>query len=77
MTNNRFTSACLTLIVLLLGISTYNQGIRTVRAAQPAEYLVEGNSGQEASVLNTHMKRRVAEGWTLHTFGSTFLVWQK
>jgi len=65
------------MIVLLLGIMTYNHSIRIVRAAPPAEYMVEGNSGQEASVLNAHMKRRASEGWTLHTFGSSFLVWHK
>ena len=74
---DRFTKACLALIVLLLGAAAYSQNPRTVRAAPPNEYLVEGNSGQEASVLNIHMKKRAAEGWILHTFGSNYLVWQK
>ncbi len=47
------------------------------RAAPPAEYMIEGISGQQAPVVNAHMKKRVAEGWTLHTFGTSYLVWQK
>ena len=77
MSTDPFTKTCLALIVILLGILTYNQSIRIVRAAPPAEYMVEGNSGQETRVLNAHMKQRASEGWTLHTFGTTFLVWQK
>jgi hypothetical protein len=77
MTTDRFTKTCLAIIVLLLGIMTYNQASGTVRAAAPAEYMIEGNSGQQTSAVNAHMKKRVAEGWTLHTFGLTYLVWQK
>lgn len=77
MTIDWFTKTCLAMIVLLLGIMTYNQNVRIVRAAPPAEYMIEGNSGQDASVVNAHMKKRVSEGWTLHTFGVSYLVWQK
>jgi hypothetical protein len=65
------------MIVLLLGTMAYNQTIRTVRAAPPAEYMVEGNSGQESIIMNAHLKKRASEGWTLHTFGVNYLVWQK
>ncbi len=73
MTTDRLNKACLAMIVLLLGIMTYTHSMRIVRAAAPAEYMVEGNSGQETTVLNAHMKR-ASEGWTLHTFGSSYLV---
>jgi len=46
-------------------------------AAPPAEYMIEGISAQQTPVVNAHMKKRVSEGWTLHTFGSSYLVWQK
>jgi hypothetical protein len=65
------------MIVLLLAILTYNHDIRTVRAAPPAEYMIEGISEQQTAVVNAHMKKRVAERWALHTFGSRYLVWQK
>ena len=67
---------CLAVIVLLLGILTYNQTARTVRAAPPAEYMIEGNSGQDTAIVNAHLKKRASEGWTLHTFGVNYLVWQ-
>jgi hypothetical protein len=65
------------MIVLLLAIMTYNHNVRIARAAPPAEYMIEGISGQQTAVVNAHMKKRVAEGWTLHTFGPSYLVWQK
>jgi hypothetical protein len=65
------------MIVLLLAITTYENRVRVVRAAPPAEYMIEGNSGQDPTRVNAHMKMRVAEGWTLHTFGPSYLVWQK
>ena len=77
MLTDTFSKTCLALIVLLLGVMTYNQSPRTAHAAPPAEYMIEGNSGQEARVINGHLKKRAAEGWTLHTFGTTYLVWQK
>ena len=77
MTTDRFTKTCLAMIVLLLAAMTYNQTIRTVRAAPPAEYMIEGNSGQESAVMNAHLKKRASEGWTLHTFGGSYIVWQK
>jgi len=77
MTKDRFSKTCLAIIVALMAIMTYNSNIRIVGAAPPAEYMIEGISGQQAPVVNAHMKKRVAEGWTLHTFGTSYLVWQK
>ena len=77
MTKDRFSKTCLAIIVALMAIMTYNSNIRIVGAAAPAEYMIEGISGQQAPVVNAHMKKRVAEGWTLHTFGTSYLVWQK
>ena len=77
MTIDWFCKTCLAATALLLGIMIYNQSGRAVKAAPPAEYMVEGNSGQDTSVVNAHMKKRVAEGWTLHTFGANYMVWQK
>jgi hypothetical protein len=77
MLTDRFAKTCLAMMVLLLGILTYNQSVRTASAASPLEYMIESNSGQTATVLNSHMKKRVSEGWTLHTFGLNYLVWQK
>ena len=77
MTTDTFTRTCLAIIVLLVGFITYENNLRVVKAATPTEYMIEGNSGQEAERVNTHMKRRVAQGWTLHTFGTSYLVWQK
>lgn len=77
MSTDSFTKTCLAIIVLLLGVLAYNDNTRTVRAAPPTEYLAEANSGQQTPVVNAHMKKRVAEGWTLHTFGNSYLVWQK
>ena len=77
MTKDRFSKTCLAMIVALMAIMTYNSNIRIVGAAQPTEYMIEGISGQQTPVVNAHMKKRVAEGWTLHTFGTSYLVWQK
>jgi hypothetical protein len=77
MMTDRFSRTCLATIVVLLAIAIYNQNMPLVKAAPPTEYMIEGASGQEAAVVNAHMKRRVAEGWTLHTFGASYLVWQK
>jgi hypothetical protein len=77
MQTDRFSQTCLALIVLLLAGLTYNYNIGTVKAAAPSEYMIEGVSGQASGVVNAHMKKRVAEGWTLHTFGVSYLVWQK
>ena len=65
------------MIVVLVAVIAWNHHPGTVRAAPPAEYMIEGISGQQTPIVNTHMKKRVAEGWTLHTFGSSYLVWQK
>jgi hypothetical protein len=65
------------MIVLLLAIMTYEHKLRVVRAAPPVEYMIEGNSGQDPTRVNAHMKTRVSEGWTLHTFDPNYLVWQK
>ena len=65
------------MIVLLLVIMTYSYNIRIAKAAPPTEYMIEGISGQQTPIVNAHMKKRVSEGWTLHTFGSSYLVWQK
>lgn len=77
MTTDKFTKTCLAMIVLLLAIRTYNNDIRVVRAASPTEYMIEAISGQQTDLVNAYMKKRVAEGWALHTFGSSYLVWQK
>jgi hypothetical protein len=77
MITDKFTRTCLAMIVLLLAIMTYNHNIGIVGAAPPTEYMIEAISEQQAPVVNAHMKKRVAEGWTLHTFGSSYLVWQK
>jgi hypothetical protein len=77
MIQDTFTRACLVLIVLMLGILTLQRQDGVVRAAPSSEYMIEGNSGQDVARVNAHMRARVAEGWTLHTFGPTFIVWQK
>jgi hypothetical protein len=77
MIKDRFLRVCMAMIVAMLGVMMYERNMDFVRAASPSDYMVEGNSGQDATRLNAHMKARVAEGWTLHTFGTSFLVWQK
>jgi hypothetical protein len=77
MTNDTFTRVCLAIIVVLVGFMTYENNVHVVKAATPGEYMIEGNSGQDATRVNAHMKVRVSEGWTLHTFGTSYLVWQK